>query len=96
MHIDVHLEDSDDRAVAYVAGTSPNRWGVLPNGKTVRQMYLREAGSSSDTITNGSSSSSSSNTIEPARRQHPLFPAVALALLKEVSHSLSLNHCFAP
>jgi hypothetical protein len=91
MHIDVHLEDSDDRAVAYVAGTSPNRWGVLPNGKTVRQMYLKETGSSSssstsDTITNGSSSSG--NTLEPARRQHPLFPAVALALLKEVSHSL--------
>jgi hypothetical protein len=96
MHIDVHLEDSDDRAVAYVAGTSPNRWGVLPNGKTVRQMYLKEAGSSSDTITNGSSSSSSSNTLEPARRQHPLFPAVALALLKEVSHPLFQNDDFAP
>ncbi|CAM9324431.1 unnamed protein product, partial [Phaeothamnion confervicola] len=69
-HIDVYLQDSDDRAVAYVAGTAPNRWGVLRGGKTVRAM-MRELDPASDRAA-------------APRRRHPLFAAVALALLKEV------------
>ena len=34
-HLDLELEDSDPRAVAYVAEAAPNAWGFLADGSTV-------------------------------------------------------------
>lgn len=69
-HVDVHLMDSDERAIAYVAGSGPNRWGVLRNGeRAVDRMNAAEGTPSKETL---------------QRRSHPLFPAVTLFLLKEV------------
>merc|ERR1712176_1356993 len=33
--LEIELEDSDPRAVAYVAGSAPNAWGYLADGSTM-------------------------------------------------------------
>jgi predicted Zn-dependent peptidase len=35
--LDVHLSDSDERAMGYLAGPCPNRWGVFADGTTVSE-----------------------------------------------------------
>jgi len=67
-HLEEFLHDSDDRAVAYVAGTAPNRWGVLRDGTTLLDM-MKATKPSLDVL---------------KRWEHPLFANVALALLREV------------
>ncbi len=69
-HTEVHLEDSDERSIAYVAGSAPNRWGRLRDGVSVVDLM------------NQAESFSSANVLQ--RRSHSLFPYVALELLKEV------------
>ncbi|KAJ8608166.1 hypothetical protein CTAYLR_010305 [Chrysophaeum taylorii] len=64
----IHVPDSDPRAVAYISGPSPNRAGILGDGRTLLEALL------------GSNDAS----VAPARWRHPLFPTVALALLQEV------------
>lgn len=32
----IEIKDSDPRAVAYVAGRAPNRWGTMADGSKVR------------------------------------------------------------
>ncbi len=69
-HTELHLDDSDERSIAYVAGSAPNRRGKLQNGlSVVNLMNQAEGFPSSDVI---------------KRRSHALFPYVALELLKEV------------
>lgn len=33
--LDVHLQDSDERAMGYLAGPCPNKWGIFADGSTV-------------------------------------------------------------
>merc|ERR1711871_69070 len=33
--LQVYLSDSDPRAVGYIGGPCPNRWGIFPDGTTV-------------------------------------------------------------
>ncbi|CAN0102776.1 unnamed protein product, partial [Laminaria digitata] len=67
-HLDVHLPDSDDRAVGYVAGSSPNRWGLSRDGSSVSDLFSEAKGSDK----------------RHQHRAHNLFAPVVLLMLKEV------------
>uniref|UniRef100_A0A7S1BTA2 Peptidase M16 C-terminal domain-containing protein n=1 Tax=Corethron hystrix TaxID=216773 RepID=A0A7S1BTA2_9STRA len=69
-HLDFELPDSDPRAVAYVSGGTPNRWGILSDGSTVAQRVVAANLGGSD--------------YDKARRQHPLYACVALSLISEI------------
>mmetsp|Transcript_11398 Transcript_11398/g.18889 ORF Transcript_11398/g.18889 Transcript_11398/m.18889 type:complete len:1202 (-) Transcript_11398:88-3693(-) len=69
-HLELELEDPDPRAVAYVAGSSPNSWGYLSDGTTVAERVLEADKKASD--------------YDKKRRGHPLFAHVALSLLSEI------------
>lgn len=69
-HLELELEDPDPRAVAYVAGSSPNSWGYLSDGTTVAERVLAADKKASD--------------YDKKRRGHPLFAHVALSLLSEI------------
>lgn len=66
-HLDVHLPDSDDRAVGYVAGSSPNRWGLSRDGSSVSDLFSESAESDK----------------QQKHRTHSLFAPVVLLMLKE-------------
>jgi predicted Zn-dependent peptidase len=44
----VLLSDSDERAMGYLAGSCPNKWGVLSNGSTVSEMLNTLSGKKED------------------------------------------------
>ncbi|KAL3792094.1 hypothetical protein ACHAWO_004925 [Cyclotella atomus] len=71
-HLDLELEDSDPRAVAYVAGASPNKWGFLSDGTTVAKRVSDMDKRASD--------------YDKQRRAHPLFGYAALALISEIAN----------
>lgn len=66
--LNIHVPDSDPRAIAHIAGAAPNRAGILSDGRSLLEALL------------GSNDTASA----PARWRHPLFTTVALALLQEV------------
>jgi len=71
-HLDLELEDSDPRAVAYVAGASPNQWGFLADGTSVAQRVSEADKRASD--------------YDKQRRAHPLFGNAALSLISEIAN----------
>lgn len=71
-HLDLELEDSDPRAVAYVAGAAPNLWGFLADGSTVAKKVSDADKRASD--------------YDKQRRAHPLFGNAALALISEIAN----------
>mmetsp|Transcript_5615 Transcript_5615/g.11570 ORF Transcript_5615/g.11570 Transcript_5615/m.11570 type:complete len:1239 (+) Transcript_5615:281-3997(+) len=71
-HIELELPDSDPRAVAYVAGASPNAWGYLSDGTTVTERVLQADKRASD--------------FDKQRRSHPLFAFAALGLISEIAN----------
>lgn len=71
-YLDLELEDSDPRAVAYVAGSSPNKWGFLSDGTTVAKRVSDMDKRASD--------------YDKQRRAHPLFGYAALALISEIAN----------
>ncbi len=68
--LELELEDSDPRAVAYVAGSAPNKWGTLADGTTVAERVMAADPKQSD--------------YDRKRRSHPLFANAALSLLSEI------------
>lgn len=68
--LELELTDSDPRAVAYVAGSAPNLWGVLADGTTVADLVSATDKRASD--------------YDKSRRAHPLFANVALSLVTEI------------
>jgi len=71
-HLDLELEDSDPRAVAYVAGAAPSSWGFLADGTTVAQRVSEADKRASD--------------YDKQRRAHPLFANAALSLVSEIAN----------
>ncbi len=71
-HLDLELEDSDPRAVAYVAGAAPNSWGFLADGSTVAKRV--------------SDADKRANDYDRQRRAHPLFASAALSLVSEIAN----------
>lgn len=80
-----HLKDSDERAVAYIAGRAPSRWGSFgapagtppPQPGTVVAPFEAGANASPDQVA----------AADASRRSHPLYPMVTLSLLTEVINS---------
>lgn len=70
--LDLELEDSDPRAVAYVAGAAPNLWGFLADGSTVAKRVSEADKRASD--------------YDKQRRAHPLFGNAALSLISEIAN----------
>jgi len=70
--LEIELEDSDPRAVAYVAGSAPNSWGFLADGTTMVDHIMARDKRASD--------------YDRQRRKHPLFGHVALLLLSEIAN----------
>ncbi|GLC34133.1 hypothetical protein PLESTB_000841000 [Pleodorina starrii] len=79
-----HLKDSDERAVAYIGGPAPARWGPLgyfgelqplngPVRSPVQTKVMMDAAARADA--------------EASRRNHPLFASVMLMLLTEIINS---------
>ena len=71
-HLDLDLEDSDPRAVAYVAGAAPNAWGFLADGSTVAKRVSDADKRASD--------------YDKQRRAHPFFANAALSLVSEIAN----------
>ena len=71
-HLDLELEDSDPRAVAYVAGAAPNQWGFLADGSTVAKKV--------------SEADKRASEYDKQRRAHPLYANAALALVAEIAN----------
>jgi len=72
-HLDLELEDSDPRAVAYVAGAAPNAWGFLADGSTVAERVSKADGKRA-------------SDYDKQRRAHPLFGNAALSLVSEIAN----------
>lgn len=68
--LELELADPDPRAISYVAGAAPNKWGVLADGTTVAQRVMDLDKNQDD--------------YDKQRRSHPLFANISLALLSEI------------
>lgn len=44
----IYLPDSDERAMGYLAGPSPNRWGVYASGETISDLFKAKSGGKKD------------------------------------------------
>ncbi|WJX54694.1 hypothetical protein P8452_40546 [Trifolium repens] len=83
---EVFLNDTDERACAYIAGPAPNRWGFTVDGKDLLETVnnaptVNDNGTSSDALqTEGGSQKS-------ILRSHPLFFGITMGLLSEIINS---------
>ena len=66
----VHLTDSDERAMGYVAGPAPNRFGLLADGRSLSELLAQAPGLGPH---------------DQERRRHPLFGYAVLQLIQEVT-----------
>ena len=88
----IEIKDSDPRAVAYVAGRAPNRWGVMSDGTRALAQKQQETSKSSKTqmvrtlFTNLVNKGMDSAQAQDAElyRQHALYPCMTLMLLTEI------------
>ena len=77
------MEDSDERAVAYIAGKAPSRWGRFGADAPVVAPMMVLAPQALPP--NASSAQIDRNT--QIRRSHPLYADVSLRLLTEIMNS---------
>jgi predicted Zn-dependent peptidase len=83
---EVFLNDTDERACAYIAGPAPNRWGFTVDGNDLLETVknaptVNDNGTSSDALqTEGGSQKS-------ILRSHPLFFGITMGLLSEIINS---------
>lgn len=79
-----HLPDSDERAIAYIAGAAPCRWGAFgeapPTGPPQRPILPPP-------VLPPSATADAVAAARAARRAHPLYADVSLSLLAEVVNS---------
>ena len=79
-----HLPDSDERAIAYIAGAAPCRWGAFgeapPTGPPARPI-------APPPVLPPSATADAVAAARAARRAHPLYADVSLSLLAEVVNS---------
>lgn len=72
----IFLPDSEERAIGYLAGPSPNSWGITTTGDSLAAALAK---------LQSSTPSTTSVEADQARRSHPLFGFLALAIVQEVS-----------
>ncbi|XP_073296699.1 LOW QUALITY PROTEIN: stromal processing peptidase, chloroplastic-like [Primulina huaijiensis] len=88
-HQQVFLEDTDERACAYIAGPAPDRWGLTFDGKNLRDSLCNSA-TFDEHVNFDLQSGESENAkkgVQGKLRGHQLFFAVTLGLLAEVINS---------
>ena len=78
-----HVQDSDERAVAYIAGKAPSRWGSFGADSPVTAPVMVVC--PQVLLPNASSAQIERNT--EIRRAHPLYADVSLRLLTEIMNS---------
>ncbi|GMH43786.1 hypothetical protein BSKO_11720 [Bryopsis sp. KO-2023] len=79
-----HLQDSDERACAYISGAAPSRWNVdvvQPNNKVIPPV----ADPTPDPT--GKQDPMQTALARSIRRMHPLYPSTVYSLLMEVINS---------
>ena len=80
-HLEIELQDRDPRAVAYVSGSAPNRWGFFEDGTTVAsRIALLDAQEARSAAAVGDAEAEA----DERRRRHPLFANCALSLIAEI------------
>lgn len=72
----VYLPDSDERAMGYLAGSAPNRWGVFDNGDTISDRMVR----------GDRNEKKKGSEKRDDRRDHPLFGHIVIQILQEVAN----------
>lgn len=77
----VYLPDSDERAMGYVAGPAPNRWGAYADGTMIADLLGKTNNYQKDASVKKGKDNSNDK-----RRDHPLFGHVALLVLQEVAN----------
>nr|Q40983.2 RecName: Full=Stromal processing peptidase, chloroplastic; AltName: Full=Chloroplast processing enzyme; Flags: Precursor [Pisum sativum] len=82
---EVFLNDTDERACAYIAGPAPNRWGFTADGNDL----LETIDNASSVNNNGTKSDALQTEGAPRRslRSHPLFFGITMGLLSEIINS---------
>ena len=65
-----YFQDSEYRAMGYLAGPSANTWGIFADGTNLSDRLIAKA----------------NNGKEEARRKHPLFGHVVLLILQEIAN----------
>ena len=96
----IEIKDSDPRAVAYVAGRAPNRWGTMADG--TRALANRGEGDVAPTSKTGMVKNLLSGLIKKNAasegqmdyRQNALYPCISLMLL-QVRHMCLLFVCLS-
>jgi predicted Zn-dependent peptidase len=66
----VYLPDADERAMGYIAGPAPNKWGVYEDSKTLGEKMQEKFGTSK----------------KDSRRDHPLFGHACLMIFQEIAN----------
>jgi predicted Zn-dependent peptidase len=82
--LSVFFSDSDKRAVGYLSGPAPNRWGIFSNGESISDR-IAMINTSNRTVSSPGRKEIVSSPQDIARRTHPLFGFTALLILQEVS-----------
>lgn len=89
----VFLKDTDERACAYIAGRTPNRWGFTIDGEDVNNFLepfsdsLREEQVSSPVIDDMEMINAGDSKLPWKKQTHPLYCCVTLSLLAEIINS---------
>merc|ERR1711871_820230 len=65
-----YFQDSEDRAMGYLAGPSANTWGIFADGTSLSDRLITKAGNGKD----------------DTRRKHPLFGHAVLLILQEIAN----------
>lgn len=78
-------QDSDERAVAYIAGRAPSRWGSF--GATAGTPPPPQGQVQPPVLLPPNATSAAVAAATAVRRAHPLYPMVTLSLLTEILNS---------
>lgn len=86
----VYLPDSDERAMGYIAGPAPNRWGVYADGTMIADLLgakdIAAAKRDAAVSKKEAAVNKKAKDDKDKRRDHPLFGHVALLVLQEVAN----------
>ncbi|GAU18909.1 hypothetical protein TSUD_228990 [Trifolium subterraneum] len=83
---EVFLNDTDERACAYIAGPAPNRWGFTVDGNDLLET-IKNAPTVNDNGTSSDALQTEGGSQKSILRSHPLFFGITMGLLSEIINS---------
>ncbi|CAJ2650878.1 unnamed protein product [Trifolium pratense] len=83
---EVFLNDTDERACAYIAGPAPNRWGFTVDGNDQLET-IKNASTVNDNGTSSDALQTEGGSQKSLLRSHPLFFGITMGLLSEIINS---------